>query len=336
MHKKSSRSRWLLGFGVVAAIVPPFPPMEQFTEKSAISYSAVAGPPPWVSSRAGDRAGDRTMGQETILADASTNATAISTQDARIFDRLMQQAIDQKFYQLPMGERMQAIAQQFIGSPYQGDLLDRSHQETLKISLQQFDCVLFVETVLAMARGISQQNYSMKTFIHSIQEQRYVNGEINGYCSRLHYFSEWILHNQKQGNVTDLTPSLSDVSLHKTLNFMSSNWQKYPQLANSSANRKCIAEMEANLDSSSLRYIPHAQIRSQYAALKPGDIVAIATDVPGLDVTHTGLVYRSPQGNVGLIHAAPHRGVIVSSDLAQYVGRVDRAIGILVARPVGN
>ncbi|NJR48445.1 MAG: DUF1460 domain-containing protein [Leptolyngbyaceae cyanobacterium CSU_1_3] len=332
MHKKSSRLRWVLSLGVAATIVQPFPSIEPLREQSAVSHSAVAELPPWD----GDRAGDRVMVQVTMPANASANATAISTQDAIIFNRLMQQAIDQKFYQLPMGERMQAIAQQFIGFSYQGDLLDQSSQETLKISLQQFDCVLFVETVLAMARGISRQDYSIKTFVDSIQEQRYVNGEINGYCSRLHYFSEWILHNQKQGTITDLTPSLSGVPLHKTLNFMSSNWQKYPQLAHNSANRKCIAEMEANLDSTSLRYIPHSQIRSQYAALKPGDIVAIATDIPGLDVTHTGLVYRSSQGKVGLIHAAPKRGVIVSSDLAHYVGRVDRAIGILVARPVGN
>jgi hypothetical protein len=67
--------------------------------------------------------------------------------------------------------------------------------------------------------------------------------------------------------------------------------------------------------------------------LKPGDIVAIATDLPGLDVTHTGFVYRNPDGSVGLIHAAPGSGVKISRDLQTYTERVEHAIGILVARP---
>jgi hypothetical protein len=78
-------------------------------------------------------------------------------------------------------------------------------------------------------------------------------------------------------------------------------------------------------------YIPTDQIQSHYAELQAGDIIAIATSVPGLDVTHTGFVYRSSQG-LGLIHAAPS-GVKISADLQTYVSRVEAAIGIIVVRP---
>jgi len=51
-----------------------------------------------------------------------------------------------------------------------------------------------------------------------------------------------------------------------------------------------------------------------------------------LDVTHTGLVYRNADGNLGLIHASPAGEVTVAYDLHRYIRRVESAIGIVVAR----
>jgi ABC-type transport system involved in Fe-S cluster assembly fused permease/ATPase subunit len=64
-------------------------------------------------------------------------------------------------------------------------------------------------------------------------------------------------------------------------------------------------EMEANLAKVTFDYIPQSQIRRVYASAATGDIVAIATNITGRDATHTGLVYRHPDGNSGLIHASP-------------------------------
>lgn len=265
----------------------------------------------------------------------STGIT-LSPQDEITFQRIMRYARDRDLYQRPLGTVMQAIAEQLLGTPYEEKLLDESSTETLTLSLQKFDCLLFIESVLAITRGIAKQDYSTSTYIQNIREQRYVNGELNGYCSRLHYFSEWLAENQKRNVVKSLTAELDGIPINKTLNFMSTHWQAYPQLAHSKANRQCISEMESTLDNASIRYIPTDQIQSKYLSLKPGDIIAIATQVSGLDVTHTGLVYRSQNGDIGLIHSAPVRGVMISPNLQRYVERVDNAIGILVARPVDS
>jgi hypothetical protein len=82
-----------------------------------------------------------------------------------------------------------------------------------------------------------------------------------------------------------------------------------------------------------LRYIPTEKIDSIYPLLKAGDIIAVTTNLKGLDVTHTGLVYLTPKG-VGFIHASPSGQVTVSNDLQPYIENVDQAIGIMVARPV--
>ncbi len=250
------------------------------------------------------------------------------------FKPVMEYAIKQNLAELPMAEIMQAIADYFIGTPYKAGLLDQSDRESLVITLDGFDCVLFVETVLAMARGIAMEDYSYLTFINNIRNQRYWKGEMDGYCSRLHYFSEWIADNQRRGNVRDIGVELGGERVNKPLFFMSKNRFKYPQIARNDANYQCIVSMEDSISKLKINYIPYYKIRSIYDRLKPGDIIAVATEINGLDVTHTGLVYRNSDGNIGFIHASPAGKVTVAYDLERYIWNVESAIGILVARPV--
>ena len=113
---------------------------------------------------------------------------------------------------------------------------------------------------------------------------------------------------------------------------MTTHRESYPPMVKSEANYRCIAQVEKNLQSLHLTYLPTARVGSIYSQLKSGDIIAITTNIKGLDVTHTGLVYR--QGNqVGLIHASPVGRVTIARDLQQYVSRVPKAIGIFVVRP---
>ena len=244
---------------------------------------------------------------------------------------------DRQLAPLAFSEVIKNVSEQFLGASYHEGLLDQGKTEKLFISLTKFDCVLFVETVLAFSRNLIAPNPSYESFIQNIEEVRYTNGKLEDYCSRLHYFSEWIRDNQSRNIVRDITADLGGIPLKKTLNFMSSNWQKYPRLKNSEANYQCILAMEKKIAeetrSQPLQYIPTNQIRRIYPSLKAGDIIAVVTDIKGLDTTHTGLVYPIAKGT-GFIHASPSGKVKVANDLQRYVERVDQAIGIMVARPV--
>ena len=249
----------------------------------------------------------------------------------------MQPLGDRQLSQLPIDKVLQTVSAKFLGATYREGLLDQDDAEKLFISLTEFDCVLFVETVLAFSRNLLSPNSSYENFVKNVQTVRYTDGKLDGYCSRLHYFSAWIRDNQKRNIVRDRTAELGGIPLHKTLNFMSSNWQKYPRLKNNEANRQCILAMEKQIAlemrSHPLRYIPSSKIRSIYPLLKAGDIIAVTTDIQGLDTTHTGFVY--PNGNgLGFIHASPSGKVKVSPDLQRYVEGVDHAIGIMVASPI--
>ena len=263
----------------------------------------------------------------------TTESAAYSVDIAR-FERVVKYAKQQNLPDRPMGEIIQAIGDYFLGQPYTEGLLDKSGTEKLVITLDKFDCVLFVETVLAIARGVAAQDYDYQNFVNRIESQRYLNGKMNGYCSRLHYFSEWINDNQKRQTVENITVKLGGIPMDKRLNFMSQHRSSYPQMIKDETTYQCIVNIEADLAKSTVNYIPENRIKSIYSELQPGDIVAVATDVKGLDVTHTGLVYRNRDGNIGLIHASPAGQVTVAYDLHRYISRVESAIGIVVARAI--
>ena len=247
------------------------------------------------------------------------------------FQSLMEYAQKEKLSQHSMSEIIYRLTGYFLGTPYQEGLLDQFQEETLYVSLKGFDCVLFVETVLAIAQGVAVQDYSYQTLLKNIESLRYVNGDLQGYCSRLHYFSDWIEDNKSRGKVENITGKLGGVFLNKKLNFISHHRGSYPQLVEDK-NYQCIVQREQKLASLPFHFIPTNQIKSIYAQLKPGDIIAVATNIEGLDFTHTGFVYQNDDNTMGFIHASPIGKVTIARDLSQYIARVDNAIGIVVVR----
>ena len=251
--------------------------------------------------------------------------------DQKKYQQIFNYARNNNLSEASIGTIAQAVAEQFLGAEYKAGLLDKSTQETLVISLQQFDCLLFIETVLAIADNIARQENNYQAFTNKVEEQRYWNGKMNGYCSRLHYFSDWIVDNQARGNVKNITAELGGISTVKKLNFMTTHRSSYPNLAKSDRNFECIERVEASL-SSNFNYIPTNQIHRVYSQLQPGDIIGVATEIAGLDFTHTGFVYQQDNGDIGLIHASPAGEVTIAKDLQTYISNVDLAIGIVVSR----
>lgn len=235
---------------------------------------------------------------------------------------------------LSIGKIMQKVARQFLGSTYEAGLLETFEKEQLFISFKKFDCVLFVETVLAITRNMTLNDRGYRTFTKHLQEQRYINGFIDGYCSRLHYFSDWINDNQKRGSVKNITAELGGIKFDKKIDFMSQNKIYYPKLVTNKNNYQCIVEREKKINKRVLTYITNYKVKQIYSQLKPGDIISVATNIDGLDVTHTGLIYKTREGNIGFIHASPAGKVTLAKDLQNYVINVKNSVGIIVARPV--
>jgi hypothetical protein len=265
----------------------------------------------------------------------------------------------QQWQKLDLGDRLQIVAQAFIGESYRANLLDQGADEQAFVSLHEFDCVLFLETVLSVTSALStvdlsalsaypesstersapipaqELNLVENTTFQTIQRYRYRDGKLNDYCSRLHYFSDWVLDNQQRGLVKDI----GTVPLKRSLNFMTQNWKKYPPIVKTPSLKNCIKATELSisqkLQAGQLNYIPIEDLQQQESTLRSGDLVGLVTNLDGLDVTHSGFLYRKgPQSLAGLLHASVRSGIKISPNLEKYVRGVDGAIGIIVARPI--
>ncbi len=252
-----------------------------------------------------------------------------------IFNRLMAYARQENLHAEPLGVVMQKLGERLRGTPYVAGVLDEPEEETLVAPLDKFDCVLFVESMMALGRGIVAEDYSYDGYLRRIEEARYRGGQMNGYCSRLHYFSDWIRDNERRGLVENVTQEIGGQKYDKKIDFMSTHRQSYPRLVTSDSLFRGIVEMERDLRDYQLYYVPQNRIREVYPMLQAGDIVATATHIAGLDVTHTGLVYDAGNGRKGFMHASTTDGVKVSPDLQSYIEGVKVQTGIIVARPVG-
>jgi hypothetical protein len=82
-------------------------------------------------------------------------------------------------------------------------------------------------------------------------------------------------------------------------------------------------------------YIPLAALSGVLPSLRSGDIFALVTKVPGLDVTHVGFLEKR-DGVIDAIHAAEGAGVIRSENFETYAGRVKDVIGVAIDQPRPN
>ena len=280
---------------------------------------------------------DEDSGTSEVNGSSSADTATIPVPDSvtqRLFEGVMTRAREENLHERPIGQVMQSVGLQFLEKPYMAGLLDEPAEETLICRLDGFDCVTFLESALALARGIQNQDYSWESYSRQMRDQRYRGGEMSGYCSRLHYFSDWIADNERRGNVQNVTEDLGGIPLEKDLDFMSEHRDSYPRFATNDSVYQCILDMEEQLADVALFYIPQDRISDAYEGLRAGDIIATATDIEGLDVTHTGLVYDHGDGRIGLLHASTSGGVKVSPDLQSYVQENRSQIGIVVARPL--
>jgi len=249
------------------------------------------------------------------------------------FAELMRYARQEQLATRPLGEVMQALGLQLRGAPYVAGMLDKTPAETLLTPLDRFDCVLFVESVLALAQGVVLGDTTLAGFRQRVEQLRYRDGRMNGYCSRLHYFTDWIDDNARRGLVRDITRELGGRVMRRRIRFMSEHRTLYPHLAADST-WKCIRRVEETLSARERFVLPRDEIRRVAERLQPGDIVAFVAREPTLDVVHVGLVYVGADGRRGLLHASPQGGVRVSPDLQTYVQNNPAQVGIVVARPL--
>lgn len=232
------------------------------------------------------------------------------------------------------------VGRNLLGRPYVPHTLDRNGTEQLVVNLRTFDCTTYLETVLALAfahhalppdASLAQVEPVFRRYLTKL---RYRNGHVDGYASRLHYFSDWLRDNERKGLLTDITRALpGSMSVAKPVTYMTHATYRYPSLRDPAVFRQ-MALAETALNQQPFHFIPKKNVRLAESQLREGDIVMLTAARPGLDMRHVGLVVRQPDGRVHLLHASSEQGrVVVSAQpLSDYVLGHKRLSGIRVAR----
>ena len=199
----------------------------------------------------------------------------------------------------------------FINTPYQAGTLDQTDKETLVINSSAFDCVTYVEYILALSLYHCKKEQSFEGYLKAL---RYRNGEIDGYGSRIHYTSEWINNGVSNGFFKDITADLGGKPTKKTINYITTHRHKYPKLK-SGIDIKKITDTELILSNQVHYRIEKQNVDTMLEKLQSGDIIAIETDILGLDISHVGFVMR--EGNtVKFLHASESKNKVVVSEIS--------------------
>ncbi|RJP70148.1 MAG: DUF1460 domain-containing protein [Ignavibacteriales bacterium] len=264
------------------------------------------------------------------------NNQLFCSKDSQIFGEKISLAKKNNLHTKNINEIIESIGKSFIGTNYVANTLENSDTEKPIFCLDALDCYTFVEATLSLSRIIKNNKSSIDDYIAEIENIRYRDGQINGYPSRLHYFSDWIYEMNKRGICEDITKKIGGMIYSNNVDYMSTHPNSYKHLKSNPENVKALAETEKVISQRRYYYIPQERIALLENKIESGDIIGITTNVDGLDIAHTGLAIKMNSGRIHFLHA-PNVGFkveITKKPLSEYVKGNKKQTGIMVVRPI--
>ena len=151
--------------------------------------------------------------------------------------------------------RIMEAAKKYLGRPYVAGVLNEADaEEHLIIDTMRLDCWTFTEYCLAEAWANASEPMA-----EMVQKLRYRQGQVDGYGSRLHYFTEWSLQAQELGIVRDITQDLGGKKSTSPINYMSQHKQFYPLIAFGKCEQTILAS-ERRITGAERYFIPKSEV----------------------------------------------------------------------------
>ena len=233
------------------------------------------------------------------------------------------------------GSLMLAIAGEFTGNKYVAGTLEQGSNEPLVINTQELDCTTFVEQVVAIYATVNEGKEGFRDMCTNLQRIRYRGGIRSGYASRLHYISQWIADSAKQHIIHEIDYGPVGRTLPIDLHYMSTHPASYKQLQGNGTLVNEIAKWERAMHGIEAAYIPKQELlrTANELPVYDGDIIALTTNIKGLDVTHIGFAFWE-NGKLHLLHASSAAGKVIKDhkNLYEYQKNKKNQTGIRVFR----
>ena len=230
------------------------------------------------------------------------------------------------------------IARQFMDVPYVAHTLEVNDREQLVVNTRQLDCTTLVETVTALKLCIAKDKRTWKDYLDALRSLRYRQGRLDGYASRLHYFTDWILDKVKMQLVDDIQQPNPPFSAVQTVsvNYMSEHPDAYKALKANPQLVPLIRKQEQALTGLKVRYIPKTAVRNTRLlrnTIHDGDIIAITCNKKGLDIAHLGFAVWRKDGLHLLNASSLHKKVVEEPmTLYRYLQKHSTFTGIRIVR----
>ncbi len=282
---------------------------------------------------------------DSPVAEAMSTLPSASWDDAdwEVFEAKVRWIRDERLDTLSLGGAMAALGRTFVGTAYVPHTLEADGPEALVINFRGLDCVTFVETVFALSRFtreawapalMGDRAEAEDRYEALLTELRYREARLDGYASRLHYFTDWVEDNEAKGLVVDMSRELGGVRDDEPIDFMTTHADAYRQMADP-ANTAEIRAAEERLTRAGRFFVPADRIAAASPGIQDGDVIAATSTVAGLDVAHTGLALWV-DGELHMLHAPLVGEAVQISEvsLVERILRIGGQDGIIVARPV--
>lgn len=261
--------------------------------------------------------------------------------DWQIFVEKVEWAEAHRLDTLPIGQALGALGRTFVGTTYTPGTLEAPGREHIVVNLHELDCVTFIETVWALTRF--HRSHGVETlrdpaaaraaFEGYLEDIRYRDGRLEGYPSRLHYFSDWLWNHEDRGHLDLVAADLGGAPDPEPIDFMSTHPDAYRQLADTDF-LEAIRRRESELNARGPRvFLPQTGIAAVEERIREGDLIAATSTVAGLDIAHTGIAIWQ-NDRLHLLHAPlVGKSVEISeAPLAERIQGISAQDGILVAR----
>jgi hypothetical protein len=222
--------------------------------------------------------------------------------------RRVEQLLSKTKYDRSAGGRIDALSRHFLGRSYKPNPLIGSADtaEVFTASFDGFDCVTYIETIVALARASNVDD-----FTEWLRKIRYEHGRIQ-WKRRNHYMTLWIRNNVRKGILRPVSiPAVPILGRERVLNVV-------PGLAAQRTRVKCV---------------PKSAVPRLESHLQSGDLMFFVSTRKNLDVFHAGIIVRDGK-RILMRHASRSQGFVVEQELSEFL-KANRMAGVIVARPQG-
>jgi len=264
-----------------------------------------------------------------------THAQIATEEDKQICKAKFDLAVSENLAAKPIGDVITAIGKSFLELNYEAFTLEKGEKETLVVHLTGLDCTTFLENCVVFSRCIKKEKTSFEDYTKELEFVRYRDGKLAEYPSRLHYFSDWIFNNTKKNIVRDVTKSIGGVPIHFTVGYMTKHPEAYRQLTENKKFVPVVAKQEKEINSRTYFYIPKEKVDGIESEIHSGDLLAITTNLEGLDIGHVGVAVKMADGRIHFMHAPLVGSKVQISELplGGYLAKIKKHTGIIVLRP---